>query len=105
MLANSGNGVASTERFTKTLFGGGAQSTLGYRVFFNSRTSIEYVDGATKLFVGVELLTPRMTMALYPEYMTVGSPDGSMLADKLSARRRSKECARQLGSWAGPWTE
>jgi hypothetical protein len=94
--------MTSSERFRKTLFGGGARSTLAYSVFFNSQTSVQYVDKAMKIFVGAEGLAPRMTMALYPEYMTVGSPNGPMLADE-ALRQTVLERVRRAGQFLG-WT-
>ena len=69
-------------------------------MFFNSRLSVEYIDGATKLFVGAEVLTPRMTIALYPDYITVGSPTGPRLADETlrqAALERVHKAAQFLG--------
>ncbi|MDR3510186.1 MAG: hypothetical protein P4L73_00995 [Caulobacteraceae bacterium] len=92
--------MAFTERFSRTLFGGGARSTLGYAVFFNSDTSVQYVDGATKIFASAEGLAPRMTMALYPERMTVGSSDGPMLGDE-GLRQMVLERVRGAGRFLG----
>ncbi len=61
-----------TERFKRTLFGGGAKSTDGYQVRFNNRSSIEYRDASGVVLVGAEGLATR-GFAFYPEQMSVGS--------------------------------
>ena len=97
-----GNGMRmlQRERLRRTLFGGGAKSSCGYRVYFNSRTSIEYVDRTNKIFVSAEALASRMSVAIYPDHMTIGTPNGPRLAD--DARRslvvqRVHRAARFLG--------
>ena len=92
--------MTATERFTRTLFGGGARSSLGYAVFFNSNTLVEYVDGAMKIFVSAEGIAPRMTLALYPENMTVGSPGGPELLDR-ELRQRVLSRVRGAGQFLG----
>jgi hypothetical protein len=68
--------MPSGERFTRTLLGGGAKSAEGYRVYFNSKSSVEYVDRNLKIFVPAEGLSEGRRMAIYPEEMRIGSFDG-----------------------------
>jgi len=90
------------ERFRTTLFGGGARSSAGYKVFFNSRSYVEYVDGRTRVFVSAEGLAPPMTIALYPEEMRVGSITGPSLTDE-ALRQLIIERVRRAGRYLG-WT-
>ncbi len=75
--------MESGERFTKTIFGGGARSSLGYRGYFNSRTSIEYVDRVVRVFVDAEGLASQKSIALDPNQMVFGSINGQPLTDEI----------------------
>jgi hypothetical protein len=95
--------MRNIETFKKTIFGGGAISSDGYRVYFNSPTHIEYVgDDGTKVFVGAEGLAQKQAMAIYPNEMRIGSPNGSLITDS-ALRDRVLERVRRVGAFLG-WT-
>ena len=73
------------ERFRRTLLGGGAKSSEGYQVRFNSRSSIEYRDATGRVLIGAEGLTGG-GLALYPEQMILKS--GRPPLDILDFRER-----------------
>jgi hypothetical protein len=94
--------MSEPERFRKTLFGGGAVSTGGYRVFFNSRSRVEYIDGSTRIYVSAEGLAGKKVMAIYPDDMRVGSIDGKLISDAIF-RERIFQRVRRAGTFLG-WT-
>ena len=92
--------MSSPEHFTKTLFGGGARRSMGYKIFFNSPKSVEYVDGETKIFVSAEPLAPKQTIQLFRAHVTVGSSDGPIVADE-GLRARVLDRVRRAGRFLG----
>ena len=88
------------ERFRRTLFGGGARSSDGYVVLFNSRSSIEYRDAVGKVIVSAEgLATPR-TLALHAECMWCDSQEGALMDDE-ARRIQIIERLRKAASFCG----
>jgi hypothetical protein len=92
----------SNETFRKTIFGGGAASSDGYKVFFNSKTSIEYVEAETRIFLGAELLVEKKTMAIFPEEVHLETPDGN-LANDGALRERVLQRIKRAAAFLG-WT-
>lgn len=90
------------EKLRKTALGGGVTSTLGYKVFFNSRTGVLYVDRYVKIFIAAEGLAPAKSMVLHPKYVTIGSPKGPLLTDE-TLRKRVLERVHRAGQALG-WT-
>jgi hypothetical protein len=94
--------VAVSETFRRTLLGGGARSSLGYKVFFNHQNWVAYVDGSLKAFVFVEVLVGSKSLALDPVGIHVGSTKGPRLEDD-SVRERIIDRVRRAGAFLG-WT-
>jgi hypothetical protein len=88
------------ERFKKTWLGGGAKSTDGYVVLFNSRSSIEYRDREGKVIVSAEGLTIPHTIAIYPDDMRLSSLGGKQVEDE-ARRLRILERVHKAAAFRG----
>ena len=78
------------ERLSRNFFRNGVKSSEGYTVYFNSQQWIEIRDGKDRFFLSAELLATD-GWAIYPENITVGTPDGP---DLLNEKGREKVLAR-----------
>lgn len=85
------------ETFKRNWFGGGATSSEGYKVFFNSHSSVEYRDASGILIVGAEGTAGGM--ALFPDQMSVrsGRPPLDDVAFREEVIRRIGRVARFVG--------
>ena len=71
--------------FKKKWFSSKVESTEGFFVQPISRAQILYGDSEALVYVSAEWLSPadgRMTWALYPNDMRIGSQDGPQLRDE-----------------------
>lgn len=94
--------MSTPERFSKTLFGGGATSSEGYKVFFNGRFSVKYVCDDLVIVIPAEDLATNMTLTLYAEDMRIGSLNGNLVTDN-DIRGCISDRVRRAGAFLG-WT-
>jgi hypothetical protein len=88
------------EKLRKTGFGSAVKSTLGYKIIFNNRSSVTYIDKYIKIFIAVDGLSDSRSRVLYPNYMTIGSPKGPLLMDDR-LRKLVLERVRGAGQFSG----
>lgn len=85
------------ETFRRTLLGGGAKSSEGYAVRFNSRTSVEYRDATGVVLIGAEPTLEGLT--LYPDQMSVRS--GAPPLEEPVFRNEIMSRVRRVASFVG----
>ena len=59
------------EKFTRTFLFGGVNSSFGYRVNFNDRSSICYRENKLVASIGADLYWRDNTFLIYPNYLTL----------------------------------